>query len=493
MIYPRKTPKQAKLDFEAKKQETLKQREQLKSLLAQQFKSFSSPVPTPQHVKEKVQSFFEPQQTISSKIKTKDIHSYVAPIDQELPSTIRNQEQEEYNKEQERPDSRMSGATESFVQEEEFDHRTGRTKKSTVINSLPVSPLRQPGPKLYDNEEEEWSAFYKSNHNAYLLELQGKKDKKALDMVRYKQELDQQIHEKKDKKAQYNELKRLEHEHLMRKVQKEEEKEKKKKAALDSLLHEEKISIQKQIKDNKMRKQLDIKNQKEFDHYMVAKIREEHLEKEKAVEEKRKEDYNHYRKMLKQNDIKRQEILQQKELEKKQEIQQIELYNRLVEAREKKRADDIKAKDNRLYKSIEAARQYLGNSMVSDRDAVQESKIKEWIGIRDREEAEEQARKKIEAQQLKVETNAFYAQQVSEKKKREKSFMDDRNDQARLWKETHEKYLQAQMKKEDEKKKQLEIYNEVIKKQMNEKLEQRKANDRLFQLRVSQNRRTIDH
>jgi len=412
----------------------------------------------------------------------------MAPIETEL-----SPERKEYSPEPEqRPDSRMSGATESFI-EEEFDHRTGRTKKSTVINSLPVSPTKLPGPKLYDNEEDEWAALYKSNHAVYQQEIQDKKDKKALNMIRYKQELDQQIGQKKNRKAEYDELKRLEHEHLMRKVQKEEEKDQKKKDTLDSLLQDERVALQRQIKENKTRKQKDQKDQKQLDHYMVAKIREEYLEQTKAVEDKRKEDYDTYRKMLKLNDLKRQEILQQKELEKKEEIKQIELYNKVVEAREKKRADDIKAKDQRIYKSIEAARSHLGNSLFDDSEKVYDSKVKEWIGIRDREEDEEKARKKSDAQRLKAETNAFYARQVAEKKQREKSIIDDRNDQARLWKETHEKYLEAQMKKEDEKKKQLDIYNKVIQKQMSEKIEQRRATDRLFEFRLSQNKRTIAH
>jgi len=219
---------------------------------------------------------------------------------------------------------------------------------------------------------------------------------------------------------------------------------------------------------------------------MIQRIREEQQEDERQAKKRKQDDYAHCRKVLLDNEEKKKILLGELDKEKKEETRQIKEQNRLIEVREKAREDETKAKDARIRHTLETAKELIGKPK-DDREKRQEMKVKKWADKKEQEDLEEEFKEKQQARQKKLDSRAFYDQQVIEKNERKVGEKIDRNGQAKIWQNSTEKYVEWERQKEEAKKQQMKDYAEVLKKQMNEKFEERRVYDKLFDLRATQN------
>jgi len=476
-MYPKKTPKQAQADQEAKKLINKQQREQLKAMVSEKFQS-KYPNKDPQALQDKVDNFFEKKQTLTS-AALKQLDSNIAYSEKDKKSVI----------DQDRDDmsvksgvSKMSGATDFAPHK--TDRSLGSVKGNKIID-LNMNTKKETNKNNYKNEEEEWADIYKHNNQVYKAEAELEQERRAFEKVKFKHELDEQVTKKKEKKQFEDSLKQVDLAQTLMRVAKEEAKEQKKLQIAKAKTMFEKEMRDKQIKENKAQKKQEVKEEKQLDRYIMKRIREEQIEEELAAKKRKEDDYAYYRKMLLENEEKRKIMFQELAKERQEEIRLIEEQNRLIEERDKARAEQAKAHDTRIRNILESAKGLLGKPS-DERERRQDMKVKRWADKKDHEEQAEEEREKQAIWNKKLAVKAYLDQQVVEKKVRKVDEKIERDEQAKIWHNSAEKFVEYEKLKADARKEQMKVYSDVLKKQMHEKFEERRITDRLFDLRATQ-------
>jgi len=479
MMYPRKTPKQAKEDEEAKKLLSLKQREQLKSLMSTKLQN-KYPEKDQESLQEKVERFFEQKQTLTAD-NLRELDRNVGLSEKSAQLGDRDDMSVKSGV------SKMSGATD-FLSPDNLDDL--KTKKGATMIDIGFKTNKAPA-KKYKNDEEEWADIYTYNNEVYKAEAQIEEERRAFDKVKYRSELDDQVVIKQYKKADEEAFtKQADIDMVKAKVYREELKDLKKADVMKAKTELEKVMRDKQIKQNVAQRKAEVREQKQLDRYIVQRIREEQIEDERYAKKKRSEELANYRKMLLDNEEKRKILNEEREKERQAENRQIKEYNRMVEAREKQRADELKAKDVKTRQTILAAKGLVGKPS-NERERIQDMKVRRWAEKKEREDKEAEIREKEEALKKKVDTRFYLTEQMVEKNARKVELKKETDEQAKYWVESADQYNIWQKQKEEEKKNQMKVYAETLKKQMNEKFEERRITDRLFDLRATLNENKI--
>ena len=429
MLYPKKTPKQAQEDQQSKKLISQQQREQLKALVSQKFQD-KYPNKDPEALQGKVDKLFEGQQPLTS-AKLKEFESNLAHSEKGGKATV-NHDRDDISVKS--GVSKMSGATD-FLDAEKLS-QAGSKKDGRVIDLI---SNRKAKPNNYRNDEEEWADIYKYNQEVYKTEAQLEKERKEFEKVKFKHELDNQVTRKNEKKEVEDESKKVDHEQILLKIQREEEKEQKRIRNEQAKVNFQKELRDKQIKENKHQRKQDVREEKQLDRYIMTRIKEEQQEEERLTKKRREEDQVAYRKMLAENEYKRQIAFQDRDKERKEEIRQIEEQNKMIEARDKQRADEAKAKDEKIRKTLEMAKELIGKPN-DEREKRQEMKVKKWTDRKEQEEQREEERELDEIKQKRLNNKAYLEQQIKDSKERKVVDKKERNEQAVIWKNSTEKY-----------------------------------------------------
>jgi len=474
MMYPRKTPKQAQEDAAAKKLISQQQRDQLKALMSQKLQA-KYPTKDSEGLLGKVENFFAAQQPLTAE--------NLKELDRQVAHSVKSVNPVNLDRDDlsvKSGVSKMSGATD-FLSEKLSE--TGRKTHGTI--DLMPRTRKADGTK-YKNEEEEWADIYKYNLGVYKAEAELEQDRREHAKRKYKSELDEQVHEKNHRKQEEKDWVQVDYEQVLKKVHKEEMKEKKKNDIAKAKIHFEKAMRDKQIKEIRAQRKQEIKEEKELDRQMIQRIREEQKEEERQARKRKEDDYAYYRKVLLDNEEKRKILNEELAKEKREETRQIEELNRLVEERERARDEEAKAKDRRIRGILENAKGLVGKPK-DDREKRQDMKVQKWADKKLQEDLQAEHQEKVDAWQKKMDSRAYYDQQIKEKNERKAAEKIDYDSQAKVWQDSTEKYKDWEKAREDAKKKQMKDYAEVLKKQMEEKFEERRIYDRLFDLRATQN------
>lgn len=473
MMYPRKTPKQAQEDAQSKKLISQQQREQLKTLMSTKLQA-KYPTKDTEGLLGKVENFFAAQQPLTAE--------NLKELDRQVAHSVKSVNPVNLDRDDlsvKSGVSKMSGATDFLSQKLED---TGR-KTNGTIDLLPRT--RKANSTTYKNEEEEWADIYKYNLGVYKAEAELEQDRREHAKKKYKAELDEQVHEKDHRRQEEKEWVQVDYEQVLKKVSKEENKEKKKADVAKAKIHFEKAMRDKQIKEIRAQRKQEIKEEKELDRQMIQRIREEQKEEERQARKRKEDDYNYFRKVLLDNEEKRKILNAEIAKEKREETRQIEELNRLVEEREKAREEEAKAKDSRIRNILENAKGLVGKPK-DDRERRQDEKVKKWADKKLQEDLDAEQQEKVDAWQKKLNSRAYYDQQIKEKNERKAAEKIDYDSQAKVWQDSTDLYKQWEKNREDSKKQQMKAYAEVLKKQMEEKFEERRVYDRLFDLRATQ-------
>ena len=295
----------------------------------------------------------------------------------------------------------------------------------------------------FSKDGDEWNAIAKYNRKLYedQIKLEKKKDEEL--KRRNKEDLDLQVKERLKQKYE-NELKEKEYDKMMIEHQKElDEIDKKNQEEIKKQVMKEKESRDEQIRQNYMKKRIEILKEKKFDKLMLKSIKEG-LEKEnKEINERKKRENDSMVKAMKESNLK---IKMKKEMEKKE------------------KEDDIKKGEERMKMKIEEDLQRekyydrirsYGNKLSSKSNEIiakikkeeedEKKRIHHYYEEKNKLEIEKEKREELKKFKQKFELKKYLDMQIKERKKEEDFVKSLDYEQARIWAEDTKKY------KEDEK------------------------------------------
>ena len=289
----------------------------------------------------------------------------------------------------------------------------------------------------------EWYAM--AQYNKILYDKQIKEEKmKDLEMKRRtKEDLDNQVKEKlkleleeKIKEKEENEI-FLEHLKQMDKIEKE------KQELIQKKIERERASREAQIKQQIVKKKIDILKNKKFEKNLTKTIQEE-IEKEKnEAIQKRKKENEALRKVLMENEVNREKI---KELRKKAKQEDIDTYkemeqNEIKKDLERKRYfDNIKRFANKYDENMT---QKILNEIKQQEKEGDEKAYQSSLQMQKKEE-ERELKEKLKKKEEKIKLMKYLDKQIEEKKKEIEFMKSLDEEQGRIWKIDEEKYNEQQ-------------------------------------------------
>ena len=283
----------------------------------------------------------------------------------------------------------------------------------------------------FTEEGDEWSAIAKYNRKLYEEQIKLEKMKDEELKKRNKADLDLQI--KQRLKQEYeNELKEKEYDKIMKEHQKEmDELDRKKQEEIKKQVLREKESRDEQIRQNYIRKRIEILKEKKFEKNLVKNIKEGiEKEKQKAIEKKKKENEALLR-AIKENDLK---MKMKKEKEKRDKEEEIKMGEERIKMQMK---EDLQRE--KYYEAIKNN----GNKMSLKADEIleklrkdqeeEDKRIQHYYDEKNRLEIDKEKEKEIKKHRDKFELKKYLDMQIEERKKEEDFLKSLDYEQARIW------------------------------------------------------------
>ena len=283
----------------------------------------------------------------------------------------------------------------------------------------------------FSEDGDEWSAIAKYNRKLYEDQIKYEKMKDEELKKRNKADLDLQIRQRL-KQEYENELKEKEYDKIMEEHQKEmDELERKKQDAIKKQVMREKESRDEQMRQNYIKKRIEILKEKKFEKSLVKSI-QEGIEKEKqdAIERKKKENEALLR-AIKENEIK---IIKKKEKEKKDKEEEIKMGEERMKMQMKedlarqKYYEAIKNNGNKsCLKSVEVLEKLRKQQEEEDK------RIQHYYDEKNRLEIDKEKQKELKKYKEKFELKKYLDMQIEERKKEEDFLKSLDYEQARIW------------------------------------------------------------
>jgi hypothetical protein len=283
----------------------------------------------------------------------------------------------------------------------------------------------------FTEEGDEWSAIAKYNRQLYEEQIKMEKMKEEELKKRNKADLDLQI--KQRLKQEYeNELKDKEYDKIMEEHQKEmDEIERKKQEDLKKQVMREKESRDEQMRQNYIKKRIEILKEKKFEKSLVKSI-QEGIEKERknAIEKKRKEN-EALLKAIKENDLK---MIRKKEKEKRDKEEEVKMGEEMMKMQlkedlaRKRYYDIIKMNGNKFAKNSDEVLERLKREQEEE-----EKRIQHYYDEKNRLEIEREKEKELKKKNEKFELKKYLDMQIEERKKEEDFLKSLDYEQARIW------------------------------------------------------------
>ncbi len=283
----------------------------------------------------------------------------------------------------------------------------------------------------FSEDGDEWSAIAKYNRKLYEDQIKYEKMKDEELKKRNKADLDLQIRQRL-KQEYENELKEKEYDKIMEEHQKEmDELERKKQDAIKKQVMREKESRDEQMRQNYIKKRIEILKEKKFEKSLVKSI-QEGIEKEKqdAIERKKKENEALLR-AIKENELK---IIKKKEKEKKDKEEEIKMGEERMKMQMKedlarqKYYETIKNNGNKSsLKSVEVLEKLRKQQEEEDK------RIQHYYDEKNRLEIDKEKQKELKKYKEKFELKKYLDMQIEERKKEEDFLKSLDYEQARIW------------------------------------------------------------
>ena len=283
----------------------------------------------------------------------------------------------------------------------------------------------------FSDEGDEWSAIAKYNRKLYLDQIKMEKIKDNELKRRNKADLDLQI--KQRLKQEYeDELKEKEYDKMMKEHQKEmDELDKKKQEAIKKQIMKEKESRDEQMRQNYIKKRIEILKEKKFEKSLVKSIKEGiEKEKQEAIEKKKKEN-DALIKAIQENDLK---IKLKKEKEKRDKEEEVKMGEERMKMQMK---EDVKRqKYYELIRSYGNRQSVKANELLEKmkKDQEEEEKrIQHFYDEKNKLAIEKEQKEELKKKKDKYELKKYLDMQIEERKKEEDFLKSLDYEQARIW------------------------------------------------------------
>ena len=283
----------------------------------------------------------------------------------------------------------------------------------------------------FTEEGDEWSAIAKYNRKLYEdgIKLEKMKDEEL--KRRNKADLDLQIKQRL-KKEYEEELKEKEYDKIMKEHQKEmDELDRKKQEDIKKQILREKESRDEQMRQNYIKRRIEILKEKKFEKNLVKNI-QEGIEKEKQeIINKKKKENEALLRAIKENDLK---IKMRKEKEKRDREEEIKMGEERIKMQMK---EDLQRE--KYYETIKRN----GIKMSSKADEVlnklrkdqeeEDKRIQHYYDEKNRLEIDKEKEKEKKKLREKFELKKYLDMQIEERKKEEDFLKSLDYEQARIW------------------------------------------------------------
>ena len=323
----------------------------------------------------------------------------------------------------------------------------------------------------FTSEGDEWSAIAKYNRKVYEDQIKEERRKDNEIKRRNKEDLDLQIKQRLRKEYE-DELKEKEYDNIIKEHQKKmDELEREKQEQIKKQIMREKESRDEQMRQNYMKKRIELLKEKKFERSLVKTIKEG-LEKDKkeALERKKREN-EALKNAIKENEIK---IMKKKEQEKKEKEEDIKMREESIKMQMKQ--DQIREKYYDMIKTY--GNKFSDNSkeilekMKKDQEE-EDKKIQYYYDEKNRLAIEKEKNEALRRHKNKFELKKYLDMQIEERKKEEDFLKSLDDEQARIWAIDCKKYFEDEKAIENKiramNKRNLDLVMEQIRKNKNKK------------------------
>ena len=292
-----------------------------------------------------------------------------------------------------------------------------------------------------------WGEIPKYNHMKYQEQLRKEKEQFLQKRQIVKKTLDQQIQEQQEEKRRQFEYMKAIDQQMLDKARNELEREKKKR--------EEVIAKTFQAKEQRDQMLMEAQRQKEEHYQKLRRLELEEVDKLKQAIEKEKNDKLEKKKkerqaawkVIAENEVEKAKRLKEKEDDKKHQVELIKEYNRMLEAQDKKRADEWAKREERIKNAMGR----MADTVIkknNDAERELERRVLQYANEKDQrakaeEDAKKEARRKRD-QDIKKTLDA----QMEEKRKRRHDEMEDNKKFVKMVIDSDETYNREQREKE---------------------------------------------
>lgn len=309
------------------------------------------------------------------------------------------------------------------------------------INTMKKDTKPRGPPIDYSKYNDEWDAINMYNKKLFEQEklINRIKDKEVQRRTKY--DLDNQVKQKL-KKMYEEKLKEKEYDVIMTKhLQKLNELEEKKKQEIKKRMLKEKESRDKQLKDEYVRKRIEVLKNKKYERELVKSLQDEiEREKQLAIEKKIAEKAA-LQKTLKDNEIHKQKLAEEARKEREDDIKIMEDDAKVKEKQENERIEYFKKIERNANSFMDKVVQTVLKEQ-EDKNREEEERIRQYNIFRDQQADLEEERKKQKIRENKKMIKEFLDKQCEEKRKeREYEHQIDLH-QGRIWEQDTKNYYE---------------------------------------------------
>ena len=332
-------------------------------------------------------------------------------------------------------ESRMSGGSDidNFNEVRLGDKlREQEMKDFEKINKEEVQKKKKKNQIDYSKYADEWDAINMYNKKMFEEQKRLEKIKDYQVKQRVKKELDNQIKQKIKKeyeqKLKDDEFDLLEKKHL----KKIEELEKQKALAVKALVIKEKEERDKQLKDQYIRKRIDILKNKKYERELVEQNKKDILEDKKAAREKKEAEKRAMEQTIKDNELRKKILEEQAKKEKEDDIQIMKDHAAVEERKENERREYF----NRIERNANSFMDSAINTVLreqKEKEMEEEEQLRKYNEFKEKMEAEDEYNRLKRIKEGKVNLRNYLDKQVAYKKLQAKKEHEVDVAQGKVW------------------------------------------------------------
>ena len=284
----------------------------------------------------------------------------------------------------------------------------------------------------YSKYADEWDAINMYNKKMFEEQKRLEKIKDYQVKQRVKKELDNQI-KQKIKKEYEQKLKDEEFDLMEKKhLKKIEELEKQKAEKVKALVIKEKEERDKQLKDQYIRKRIDILKNKKYERELVEQNKKDILEDKKAAKEKKEAEKRAMEQTIKDNELRKKILEEQAKKEKEDDIQIMKDHAAVEERKENER----RAYFNRIERNANSFMDSAINTVLREqreKEMEEEEQLRKYNEFKEKMEAEDEYNRLKRIKEGKVNLRNYLDKQVAYKKLQAKKEHEIDVAQGKVW------------------------------------------------------------